>query len=67
MLGLLKDVFVVLALAVALFTLGWFTEPTVRPLRIGHTCDEIMQRLAGIKDRSLTPAEQTKVVNCDEQ
>lgn len=64
--GLLKDLFAVLALAAALFTLAWFTEPIDQPQRMGHTCDEIMQRFAAMKGRSLTPAERTKVVNCVE-
>jgi hypothetical protein len=66
MLGLLKDLFAVVALVVVLFFLAWFTDPGFQPLRVGQTCDEIMERFAAIKDRSLTPAEQTKIINCAE-
>lgn len=64
MLGLLKDLFAVVALVVTLFVLAWYTDPGFQPLRVGQTCDEIMERFAAIKDRSLTPAEQTKAINC---
>jgi hypothetical protein len=66
MLGLLKDLFSVVAVAVALFTLAWFAEPVAQPLRTAQSCDQIMQRFAAIKGRRLTPAEETKVINCTE-
>lgn len=67
MLGPLKDLFAVLALIAALFTLRWFTEPGFQPARMGETSGKIMEQSAVIKGHCLTPAEQTKVTNCDEQ
>lgn len=65
MLGLLKDLLVVLALMAALVAAAWFSDPTENYLRTGQNCQEITARLTAKRYRNLTPAEETDMANCD--
>ena len=66
MLGLSRDLLLVVVLIAAPLVVAWLTNPKMENfLRTAATCHEVIEHLKAKQYRNLAPAEETNMANCD--